>query len=144
MTAARTIKLSALAVLLLAVTSAAQAQNSYTISDNTYAAVAFSSKTGEYGFAYDYNSRFGAEKAALARCKEPDAKIIGWVKFGWLVVALGDDHSYGIAWEYGDGANSGVASRGAQEKLKEQGGKLKTLLVICSGDIDPKTIEVGK
>ena len=51
--------------------------------DDTYAAIAYSPKTGAYGFGDKYDSRKGAEEKALAECKGDDALVVVWVKNGW-------------------------------------------------------------
>src|SRR6266446_1862918 len=96
--------LSALALSLVVAAPAAKAD--VTIDFDTYAAIAFSKSTGKYGYAYNYYSKSAAERAALARCPQADAKIVGWVKGGWLALAVGDNHAYGVAWEYGGGASN--------------------------------------
>ena len=44
---------------------------------NTYAAIAYSPSTGAYGYAYNYWSRYSAEREALRRCAAEDAEIVG-------------------------------------------------------------------
>lgn len=102
-----------------------------------FAAVAFSPSTGEYGYGWDCPSRWTAETAALRNCPAADAKVVGWVKGGWLVLAIGHDNSYGVGWEFGNGAVNTDAARRAIARLKESGQTAKTLVYLCSGDIDP-------
>lgn len=112
-----------------------------TIDSNTHAAIAFSKSTGKYGYAYNYGSRYSAEQAALSRCKESDAKIVGWVKYGWLVLFVGDNNSHGVAWEWGDGADRKVAYDRAKANCEKHTKKFKAIVILCSGDVDPITIE---
>lgn len=129
----------ALAVCWLGL-SASTARADVVIDFDTYAAVAFSTETGKYGYAWNYGSRAAAERAALAKCKADDAKIVGWVKGGWLVLVVGDNNAYGVAWEYGDGARSSVAKRRALDELKKRKGKAVALICLCSGDYDPEVV----
>jgi hypothetical protein len=115
---------------------ASQAQAD-TIDFSTYGAVAFSSSTGSYGYAWNCGTRGEAEQAALARCTASDARIVGWVQGGWLVLAIGENNSYGIGWEYGDGATNTVAQQRAIDECHARGEKVRTLICLCSGDIDP-------
>lgn len=106
-----------------------------------YAAVAFSKSTGHSAYAWNYGSRTAAEKAALAKCTESDAKIVGWVQGGWLALAVGVDNGYGVAWEYGDGALNTVAVERAIDECHEHGESVKKVILICSGDIEPQVLE---
>ena len=111
---------------------------------DTYAAVAYSPSTGKYGYAWNYGSRGAAERVALSKCTEKDAKIVGWVKGGWLVLAIGEDNAYGMGYEYGDGASSRDAKLTALKELAERtkGSKRpKVLICLCSGNVDPQIIK---
>lgn len=135
--------LNSLVAFALLVTGAATAQSadSVTIDSDTYAAVAFSKSTGKYGYGWNYGSKSRAEAVALSECKADDAEIVGWVKYGWLVLVVGDDNSHGIAWEYGDGANSGVARNRALTNCFKHTKKVTKIITICSGNVKPKTLE---
>jgi serine/threonine-protein kinase len=104
---------------------------------STYAAVAFSSSTGSYGYAWNYGTRGEAEQAALSRCTASDGRIVGWVQGGWLVLAIGENNLYGVGWEYGDGATNTVAEQRAINECHSRGDNVRTLICLCSGDIDP-------
>lgn len=108
-----------------------------TIDFSTYAAVAFSSSTGSYGYAWNYGTRGEAEQAALARCTAGDARIVGWVQGGWLALAIGEKNIYGVGWEYGDGATNTVAEQRAIDECHARGDNVRTLICLCSGEIDP-------
>jgi len=65
--------------------------------DDTYAAIAFSAKTGDVSFNVGVQfSREKAEHSALANCKGDDARVVGWVKNGWCAVAIGRNNLYAI------------------------------------------------
>jgi hypothetical protein len=105
---------------------------------STYAAVAFSPSTGGYGYAWNCWSRGQAEQVALSHCTTDDTRIVGWVQGGWLVLAIGQDNStYGTGWEYGDGATNTVAVERAVDECHSRGQKIRTVICLCSGDIDP-------
>jgi hypothetical protein len=108
---------------------------------STYAAVAYSESTGEYGYAWDQPSYGAAKNVALANCEADDAEIVGWVRGGWLVLAIGHDNSYGTAWEYGDGASLRVAATRAHNNCESEGGRVTKLICLCSGDVDPQIIK---
>ena len=109
---------------------------------STYAAVAFSPSTGKYGYAWDQPTRGYAERIALSYCKAEDAKIVGWVQGGWLVLAIGEDNAYGVGWEYGNGAVNTDAFNRARAECHQHGQRVKTYVCLCSGDIDPKVYQV--
>jgi hypothetical protein len=104
---------------------------------STYAAVAYSSSTGSYGYAWNYGTRGEAEQVALSRCTAADARIVGWVQGGWLALAIGENNAYGVGSEYGDGATNTVAEQRAIDQCHSRGEKVSILICICSGDIDP-------
>jgi len=111
------------------------------IDPDTYAAIAFSPKTGKYGYAWNYSTRAAAEKAALSECKADDAKVVTWVQFGWAVLVIAEDNAYGYDEVHGDGANSKDAYDSALKELrKNSDAKVKTIIIVCSGDVKPKVI----
>jgi hypothetical protein len=133
--------LSALAAVVVLV-PAPQARADVAINFNTFAAIAYSPSTGHYGYAYDYWSRYSAERAALARCKEPDARIIGWVKAGWLALALSDDNrTYGVGWTYGEGATNTGAKQRAFKECSRRARSVRVVLCLCSGDVAPEVFD---
>jgi hypothetical protein len=80
------------------------------IDSDSFAAVADSPSTGEFGFAYNYGDRWSAEQAALDSCHPKDARVVCWVNNGFCALALGDDKSsWGTGYEYGDGASNTAA-----------------------------------
>jgi hypothetical protein len=105
-----------------------------------YAAVAYSTSTGEYGYAYDYGTLAGAKRAALTNCSADDAEIVGWVQGGFIVLAIGEDNSYGIGWEYGDGARLRDAAHTAETNCKSHGVRVVKLICLCSGNVAPQII----
>lgn len=74
-----------------------------------YAAIAYSTSTGQYGYSFGQVSRASAERVALQKCKANDAEAVVWVSNGWAAVAVGNDGSYGTGWS--------TRSRAAAEKI---------------------------
>jgi serine/threonine-protein kinase len=107
----------------------------------SYVAIAFSPSTGAYGYAYNYWSRYSAEREALRRCPHADAKIVGWVQAGWLALAIGDDNAYGVGWEYGNGSTNNDAKRRALKECASRTTGAHLVLCICSGDVTPEVFE---
>jgi hypothetical protein len=66
-----------------------------------YSAIAYSPKTGKYGYSYSYSTLNGARRAALNNCREADAKIVVWSKNSYCALAVGKD-GYGTG--YGNSA----------------------------------------
>jgi hypothetical protein len=108
------------------------------IDPDTYAAIAYSPSTGKYGYGYNCYSRARAEQVALAHCPESDAKIVGWVKFGWIALAVGDDKGYGCGWQYGEGATNTDAKRRALDECAKHTTNGRIVLCICSGNVEPE------
>jgi hypothetical protein len=107
---------------------------------DTYAAVAYSPSTGKYGYAWNWRSRGKAEAVALANCKEADAKVVGWVKAGWLVLAVSDDNAYGVGYSYGAGAGNTDAMRQARADCAKHTTSVnppKVKVCLCSGNYAP-------
>jgi hypothetical protein len=113
----------------------------FKINPDRYGAIAFSPKTKKYGYAWNYSTREGAEKAALSEVKEDDAKNLTWVKFGWAVLVIAEDGAYGYDVVYGDGVTDGEAITKATKQLRKHSeAKIVTTVIVCSGDIKPKVI----
>lgn len=128
-------------LLLTTIGNALSVEAGTAINFGTYAAVAYSPATGKYGYAWNQSTRGRAEYVALSHCPEKDAVIVGWVKGGWLVLAVGDNNAYGTGWEYGNGARNTDACERAIDKCHKNGGKVRTLVVLCSGNVGPEIIK---
>jgi hypothetical protein len=114
------------------------------LDDYSYAAVAYSTSTGEFGYAYNYYSLAEAKREALSTCPADDAEIVGWVQGGFLVLAIGEDNSYGIGWEYGDGASTRAAAATARANCESHDTRVVKMVYVTSGDITPQIISVGE
>ncbi|HYV38363.1 MAG TPA: DUF4189 domain-containing protein [Gemmataceae bacterium] len=135
------------AALLLAATVAfcpmpVSAQN-YRIDPNRCGAIAYSPKTGHYGYAWNQPGRFAAENIALKECGERDAKVLTWVRFGWAVLVIAEDKAYGFHEVHGDNASSKAAFDGALKHLRQSSNaRVTTIITICSGDVRPTVTKV--
>jgi hypothetical protein len=111
------------------------------IDSTRYAAVAYSQKTGNYGYGYDQPSRAAAERRALAECKGDDAEIVTWTQFGYIVLLIAEDNAYGVGEVHGAGVSSADAYRRALAQLrKHTAKKISTVVIVCSGDVAPRVI----
>lgn len=128
--------------LLLAFGPALVTADELKIDPDRYGALVYSPKTGKYGYSWNHPTRSAAERAALAECKEDDAKVLTWVKFGWAVLVIAEDKGYGYDEVHGAGVTDTDAERAAMKKLRENTqAKVKTVVIICSGDVKPRVIE---
>jgi hypothetical protein len=131
-----------LSALALSFSPAPVVADDFKIDPDRYGALAFSPKTGKYGYSWNQPNQTTAEKTALAECKADDAKLLTWVKFGWAVLVIAEDNAYGFDEVHGDGVNSKTAYENALKKLREHSdAKVKTTITICSGDVQPKVIK---
>jgi hypothetical protein len=126
---------SVVSVVMLAIAGIANAGDNKTISirRGTFAAVAYSPSTGKYGYSYNLRSRAAAERTALEKCPEPDARVVAWVERGFLTLALGNDKScWGVGWSYGNGASTVAAKEYALEDCKKRTTGAQVALVLAS------------
>src|SRR5262245_54310761 len=65
---------------------------------NKFAAIAYSTQTGKYGYANGYADKCAAERDAVAKCGACDARVVVEVENGWAALALGPHGAYGAAW----------------------------------------------
>jgi serine/threonine-protein kinase len=136
---------SAVALLALSVaavlTPAAPARDNVEIDPDHYAAIAFSPSTGAYGYGYDCGTLGQAQRLALSHCREADARVICWVRFGWAALVIAEDGSYGYDTSYGGGSTSRDALEKATRQLrKNSDSPVKIALIVCSGDVRPQVI----
>ncbi|MBY0527011.1 MAG: DUF4189 domain-containing protein [Gemmataceae bacterium] len=103
------------------------------LTGDTYAAIAYSPSTGKVGYAYNYGSRWSAEKAALNNCPVSDARIVTWVNNGFCAIAVGDDKScWGTGYSYGDGASTAFAKQRAINECSKRTTNPRIAVCICS------------
>lgn len=90
------------------------------VDEDSYAAIAYAPSTGKFRYSYNYDSRYGAEQAALRGMTEKDAKIVTWVNRGFCALALGDEVGcYGVGWTFGDDASNTDAMERATRRCRE-------------------------
>jgi serine/threonine-protein kinase len=129
----------ALLAFTLTLRPAPVAADDVKIDPDRYGAIAFSPKTGKYGYSWNQASRSAAQKKALDECEADDAKVLTWVKFGWAALVIAEDNAYGFEEVHGAGATDGEAERKAMKELrKHTDAKVKTIIIVCSGDVAPK------
>jgi hypothetical protein len=113
------------------------------IDPEKFGALAYSPKTGKYGFSWNQKTQEEAEKAAIAEVKEDDAKSLTWVQFGWAVLAITTDNGYGYEAVHGEGASESEAVEKAITQLRKfSKEKIKTIVIVCSGDVKPKVLDL--
>lgn len=113
---------------------------------DSYAAIAFSEKTGRYGYTYDQMSRDIAEVLARRRCrngdpKVDDAKVVGWVHNGWVALARGDNGAWGVGYSHGNGATNKEAKERALAECRKRGKNAKLVVCVCSLNRKPEVFE---
>lgn len=62
-----------------------------------YGAIAYSEKTGRYGYSYNYSWLGDAEADALANCDAPDAQVVAWCWNEYAALAVDDNGNYGYS-----------------------------------------------
>jgi hypothetical protein len=65
---------------------------------DSYAAIAVSDQTGHYAFSSGCASQREAALAACLNCGTADARVVTWVKNGWVALAIGETGNYYSAW----------------------------------------------
>jgi hypothetical protein len=127
------------AVAFLASAPAVNADEVIVFNGDTYAAIAYSPATGNYGYGYNYVSRGSAEAAAIRNCKANDARIVTWVNNGWCALALGDDKTaWGVGWSYGNGATNTFAKRTAENECGKRTTNPRLIVCVCSTNVAPE------
>ena len=128
-------------VAILFVACAAAPVQAQAIDSSRYAAVAYSIKTGSYGYGWDCGSRFSAERTALANCRGADAQVLTWTRFGYIVLLIAEDGAYGVGEVHGAGVSSAQAyDRALAQLRKVTRSRVKTAVRVCSGDVPPKVV----
>jgi hypothetical protein len=66
---------------------------------NSYAAVAYSPSTGQWGYGNGYPSQSAAIARARSECGRADARTF-WCKNSWIALAISDQSPGGFGWAY--------------------------------------------
>jgi serine/threonine-protein kinase len=72
---------------------------------NSYAAVAYSPSTGQWGYGNGYPSQAAAIARARSECGRGDARTF-WCKNAWIALAISDSSPGGFGWAWAPTAAS--------------------------------------
>lgn len=98
------------------------------IASECFAAIAYSPKTGKYGYSYAKRSQSAAYKSALSYCTEADAKVVGWAKNCYCALA---ESAEGYGFGYADTANE--ARQRALKDCPQKSSAPKVVICVFSG-----------
>lgn len=99
-----------------------------------FGAIAYSDSTGAYGWAYNYDSRQGAERAAIGFCRDTedeaqDCRVLAWFNGACGALAIDPDGPYGADW----GRTRQDAATKALVVCRESGGEAcEVEQVVCA------------
>ncbi len=85
-----------------------------------YGAIAYSQRTGNYGYADNAGTRAGAERRALENCEGRDCKIMGWFRNSCGALATGEG---GRIWGWDHNTSLREAKESAVEHCRHEGGR---------------------
>jgi len=96
-----------------------------------YGSIAFSPKTGAYGYSHGSASRSLADQTALRHCRKhaADCKVVVYVQNACAALAVGKGRSYGYGW-------SGTRAAAEKIAMKECSSRTSACRIrswICSG-----------
>ncbi len=130
MNALRNVRLTAIALVLAAVAALSSAAPAHAAEGDTYAAIAYSPSSGNWGDTTSASSSLQAQAGALAVCGGDDARVVVVVKNGFAALAVSQDGSYGYAW----GTSQEIAESIALAKCVQQGGGRARIVVSIGSD----------
>ena len=107
--------------LLLTLTTPSAAGHDY------WGALAYSSATGSYGFAYDYSTKAEAINHAVGKCAARDCHAVVWFHNGCGAFARGPH-----AWGWGIGDNRHAAEETALAECRKVGGGCQIVEWACT------------
>jgi len=101
-------------------------------SGKSYGAIAYSKKTGAYGYSQGWTNQKKAEAVALKNCKDNGK---GCKKEVWFYNSCGSVASDGKSVTWGQADTSGKAAQSALDKCNQRffKGKCETKVTQCSG-----------
>jgi hypothetical protein len=94
-----------------------------------FAAIAYSPSTRTYGYSFDYGTLTDARRAALARCKGPQAENVVWARNGYCALAAGTGSTYG----WGHGSTDAIARANALTDCRKHSTEARVLVCVFSG-----------
>jgi hypothetical protein len=92
-------------------------------SGSTFGAIAYSSKTGKWGYSYGARNQEEAERVALSHCPAPDANVVMRANGGWIALATGPR---------GWGAASGTSRPAVEQKALAMGQQRGPVQIVAS------------
>ncbi len=119
--------------VMLAVSSEGESveKNPVSGTGDHFAAIAFSEKSGAWGYGYGQPSRQFAEARAVLN-SDPNGKDVVQVRNGWCALAVSDDGVHG----WGSGASDDEAEKASLEDAGKRGKNPHVLISISSeGDV---------
>mgnify|MGYP000989607887 CR=1 FL=1 len=98
---------------------------------NNYGAIAFSPSTGAHGWANDFSSRAGAERAAMNNCLRHagDCRIATWFRNACGALAVGSGNGYGASWA----SSRSMAERLSVDACSRHTGRCYVRRWVCTG-----------
>lgn len=96
-------------------------------SNNNFQAIAFSSKSGAFGFSFNQKNQEQAEELAISYCKQKDCKIVIWSKDACSSLAVGKNNAYGTSWN----TNQTESEKKALDNCKKFGKNCKIRTSAC-------------
>ena len=96
-----------------------------------YAAIAYSTTTGAYGYSFNRSTRFGAERSALEYCGASDAEIMVWCRNNWCALAVGDAPS---AYGWGYASSAARAKQIALDQCRRRTSECRIAVCVFSGN----------
>lgn len=95
-----------------------------------YGAIAYSRRTGHYGYADNAGSREAAERRALERCERRDCKVEVWFRNSCGALATGED---GQIYGWAHDTSLREAKESAVEHCRHEGGRrCRVLISACT------------
>jgi hypothetical protein len=94
---------------------------------DNWGAIAYSTSTGRYGFAYDYASQAQAVNSAVERCKARDCQAVVWFVNSCGAFAKGDS-----AYGWGIGNTRAIAESKALAECRKRGGGCHIVQWTCT------------
>lgn len=92
-----------------------------------WGALAYSYRTGHYGFAYDYPTQAAAINEAVRRCPARDCRAVVWFHNGCGAFARGKR-----AWGWGIGGTRREAEATALAECQKRGGGCRVIQWACT------------
>lgn len=91
-----------------------------------FGAIAYSARTGRYGWSYGAADQAVAERMALTNCAAADATVVAWAQHSHLAFAIGANGGYGYGWA----SNAQDAQRRAMTNCTNQTTNCRLVVLI--------------